>query len=155
MIPVLSSLLTRASATDWAVTVTALAAAAGVLFTFIRWARPRFRKLDAALEVLLGTNGSPADPITGAPAREPVLGIGARMSNVEGLLARHIENTERITRLEQRADDHDTAIELLRNGAIERIVTRAESTEAWRAVQAVAGQAPEDNDDTRPPITQE
>jgi hypothetical protein len=39
-----------------------------------------------------------------------------------------------------RLDDHDRRLKRLEEGVVERVVTKAESAAAWRAVEAIASQ---------------
>jgi hypothetical protein len=50
-----------------------------------------------------------------------------------------------------RLDDHEGRLKRLEEGVVERVVTRAESTAAWRAVEAIATH-PEHDDTPLPGV---
>lgn len=128
---------------------------AGVLTVLVGWLkviRPAWRhgwgKVTAAFDSI---NGRPAivDSITGAEIEPALPGIGVRMAHQEAV---SVELAAAVSRLADTQEQHlalarqvrriDDRVAKLEAAAVERVVTKVESAEAWRAVQAVAGQAP-------------
>lgn len=140
-------MLTRAGTTEWAVTITAVAAAIGTLYGFFRWARPRWRRfwsmVDAALEVLIGHGEEPANTVTGTPAKPAVPGIGARVAKIEDTLPALVDAVATLAKNEGRLERVEARVTALESQAVERVVTKVESTAAWLAVEAVANQGGE------------
>lgn len=123
----------------------------GMLLGWLRWVRPRIRavrgKFVAASDALVGRDAI-TDSITGREIAPALPGIGQRMETVERavagiadlLLGQHAQDA-RIDALEVRVDGHDSRLHQLEDQTIERVATRAESAQAWRAIAAVAQQA--------------
>ena len=130
-----------------------VAALIGVAVTWLRWVRPRirrfFRQTTAVRDAILGREPI-VDSITGKEIEPALPGLGVRMATTEqnvqaiaeGLAKiaeaqvnqQHLE--ERVDRLEQ---DHDRRLKALEDARLERVVARAESANAWRAIAAANG----------------
>lgn len=130
-----------------------LAAVLGAVFSWLRWIRPPVRRwihrTGAALDTLAGREAI-VDNITGKVYSEALPSIGVRMASVEGSVARLVEVIESQHQQDKRLDDHDHRIGQLENGAIERIATKAESAQAWRAMAAVAHESDPMTQDATP-----
>lgn len=124
----------------------------GAVVTHFRWIRPKIR---AGKDVYVAGRdsliGRPAivDTITGKELSPALPGVGVRLANVEaGQLEtrdalRHIATLlESQQAQDKRLDGLESRVHALEEGAVERIVTKAESASAWRAVEAVANGTP-------------
>jgi hypothetical protein len=129
----------------------------GAILGFLRWVRPKMRRagsdIRAGRDALVGRDAV-FDTITGKEIAPALPGIGVRMATTElqmstltEAVATLADNDGRLSSLEQWRNDVDRWRNLIDAGAVERVVTRAESAAAWRAVEAVAnGTPPEDID---------
>jgi hypothetical protein len=127
----------------------------------VRWVRPRWADfaadVRASRDALLGRDAI-VDSITKKEIAPALPGIGVRMEHQEqralrqeerteviaGTLVKLVDQHERLIGLTERVNGIDDRVLKLEQAAVERIVGKAESAEAWRAVQAVAGQQPAD-----------
>lgn len=123
----------------------ALSGVMGALLGYLRWVRPRISRVlavwTALVELLFGRPEEPENPITGAPAVPPVLGIGPRIAMQEqaqaeqgrqlailtGAVAKLVDNESRLTVLEGR-------VTTLEEARVEQVVTKAESAAMWSAI---------------------
>jgi hypothetical protein len=124
------------------------------VFAFFRWVRPKLKQ--AASDVRAGRDalvGREAihDTITGAELVPALPGIGLRMATTEQQMGVLTEAVAKLADSTLRLDDHDNRLRRLEEGVVERVVTRAESTAAWRAVEAIATQ-PEHDDTPLPGV---
>lgn len=134
-----------------AVSVVALVSA---LASWVRWGRPRLRKtkheVTAMRDAILGREQI-VDSITGRELAEPLPGIGVRMAHQEDQMrlltdavSKIADSHRRLEHVEHRVDRHDEEIADLKAASMERIIARAESAQAWSAVEAaVQSQPPE------------
>jgi hypothetical protein len=117
-----------------------------VLGGWWRWVRPRYRKAKrdsvAIRDVLLGREAQ-RDTITQQETSPAIPGIGQRMSTVEHALVTFAENRHDLDSLIESRANHEDRIKKLEDASVERVVTRAESAAAWRAVEAVANAQPD------------
>ena len=90
--------------------------------------------------------GAVVDTITGQQLAPPLPGIGQRMDTVERTVATLADQHRVLDDHEDRLKAHAEAIAELKAASVERVVTRAESAAAWRAVEAVAMSTPDDPD---------
>lgn len=122
-----------------------------VLVGWLKVVRPMLRsvmrQVIAARDSLLGRDAI-VDSITGEERVPALPGIGARMSHQEQqmeLLAvtvtKLVDQQTHQMKLEQRVDGLDSRVKQLEEQVIERVAAKAESIQAWRAVEAVAKQA--------------
>lgn len=143
--------------------VTAVLALAGVIGGYLKWLRPRWRRvieqLVAIRDSILGRDAI-RDSITGRVIEQPLPGMGVRMDHQERqmtLLARTVDKladaqNELAKAVAQqvehgkRLDDHEDRIGKLETAAVERIVARQESAQAWRAVEAAVNASSPDVD---------
>lgn len=124
---------------------------------WVRWARPRLRKTRedgvAIRDAILGRDPV-IDSITKKEIAPALPGIGQRMAHQESQMS---EMTRAVTQLaethaqmaEVRAEVHDLSgrVGKLEEAAVERVVTRAESAAAWRAMEAAALAKPDEEAD--------
>lgn len=112
--------------------------------SWVKWARPRLQERErdriAQRDALIG-RPPVFDSITRKEISPALPGIGQRMASVEVAIAQLAESNLRHHAHEQHLAKHDEQIAELQQARIERIVTRAESAAAWRAVEAVANPA--------------
>jgi hypothetical protein len=85
------------------------------------------------------------DSITGRELSPALPGIGQRMANVETAIVAIAQQQQEIADLKVTVAVHDREIGKLADGqarleaaAVERVVSKAESAAAWRAMEAVA-----------------
>lgn len=109
----------------------------GLWVGWFKLVRPKWRrfwaKLDGSLDTLNG-RGPITDLATGrvlSPAQPP---LGNRIANVEEAVSELREVVKLLTAVQRRLDEHASRISSLEDGRLERIVTKAESAQAWRAV---------------------
>jgi hypothetical protein len=139
--------------------VITLGAVCGVLLGVIRWCRPRFKGLRrdfiAGRDALVGRDPI-FDSMTGKEIAPAVPGIGTRMANVEEAIvtiARHqtaIADLNTIVadlRLNDARHDvhlarHDKDLADLKLAQVERIVSRAESTQMFKTVEVALNAQP-------------
>lgn len=123
-----------------------LVVALGSLAASARWVWPRlarfFRSLDTMFETI---NGRPAElDRAGRVVSQPVPSLGVQISDLRQAVADQANQDARITAVEEAVTDLGKRVTAMESGhQIERIVTRAESAQAWKAVEAIATQ-PED-----------
>lgn len=114
-----------------------LAAAIG----WLRWVRPRFRRVRAdfvaARDSIVGRDPV-MDTITGVERLPALPGIGVRMATTEQQLGVLTDAVAKIADSHVRLENHEERIARLEAASVERVVTKAESAAAWRAVEAVA-----------------
>jgi hypothetical protein len=136
--------------------VLAAGALVALIAGWLRWVRPRYRKaratMTAATDAIVGR---PAllDSITGEEKVPALPGIGVRMAHQERqmeLLAvtvtKLVDQQTHQRALEQRVDTHDDRIRALEDAAVERVVGKAESAQAWSAMEAAIKARPSDDD---------
>jgi hypothetical protein len=125
-------------------TVIGIATAVGV---FLRWVRPKMKQaasdIRAGRDALVGREPV-FDSITGAELVPALPGIGVRMSTTEQQMGVLTDAVAKLADSSLRLDDHEGRLKRLEEGVVERVVTRAESTAAWRAVEAIATQPADD-----------
>lgn len=109
--------------------------------------------VDRAVHTLIGRDAI-MDPDSGKELKPAQPGIGERIGRVEttqheisatlGSLSSVVEElaqtNAKVVRIHERLDGHEERIVKLEEGAAERIVSRAESAEAFRAIANVAEQ---------------
>ncbi|WP_232676662.1 hypothetical protein [Nocardioides sp. R-C-SC26] len=108
----------------------------GVIVTWYRWVKPRWRRLvsrtTVALDSIVGRDPI-VDEITGHELAPALPGIGQRMATVE-------EAVKTLADQHGRIDDIDRRVRALESASIERTVTRMESVQHLatvdRALQA-------------------
>lgn len=104
--------------------------------------KERARDAVAVRDAILGREAV-RDSITGLELAPPLPGVGARMAHQEQQMellttavARIADQQHQYHELKDTVDRHDLRLVALEEATLERIVTRAESTQAWGAVQA-------------------
>jgi hypothetical protein len=117
------------------------------VFAFFRWVRPKMKQaasdIRAGRDALVGREPV-FDSITGAELVPALPGIGVRMSTTEQQMGVLTDAVAKLADSSLRLDDHEGRLKRLEEGVVERVVTRAESTAAWRAVEAIATQPADD-----------
>lgn len=120
-----------------------------ILGSWWRWGRPRWKRfwwrLDGTLDAINGREEY-VDSASGTtvPALPP---LTTRVALIETAIVEFRHNTALYTELAKRVDVHDHEIRALKEAQVERLVTRAESAQMWRAVadaQSVDNEHPED-----------
>jgi hypothetical protein len=120
----------------------------GLVFGYLWKVRPGVKQV--ASDVRAGRDalvGRPAvyDSITGRELAPALKGIGVRMDTNEQQLGELTVAFAKLADSTLRLDEHDQRLKRLEEGVVERVVTKAESAAAWRAVEAVAnGTTPDD-----------
>lgn len=109
-------------------------AVATVVVGWFKWLRPRVKRAQqesvAIRDAILGRDAI-YDSITGEERVPSLPGIGMRMATVEEALVA-------LADVHVKMLDHEDRIKQLETGALERILTRADSVAAFRAMEAVA-----------------
>lgn len=113
----------------------------GMLFGFFRWVRPGARALAkdfrAGRDALVGREAI-HDTITGKEIVPALPGIGVRMDTTENQMKQLATALATLVDNSHRLDDLEPRVAKLEEAAVERVVARAESASAWRAIEAVA-----------------
>lgn len=121
----------------------------GILVGWAKWLRPRYRRnrdrFVSAMDSLVGRDAV-YDSITGKEIAPALPGMGVRMAQQEQQMQVLTDAVAKIAESHERLDDHERRLHKLEVAAVERVVTRAESAEAWRAIAAVAETQPPDAD---------
>lgn len=141
---------------DVADTLLAVGAVLALLAGWARWLRPRWRRVmrdvKAARDSLLGREAV-VDTITGKEISPALPGVGARMAHQEQQMdlltmtvTKLVDQQQHQAALEARVGHVEGRVAALEEAAVERVVTRAESTAAWRAMEAAARNR-DDNED--------
>ena len=138
-------------------TVVGLVSALG---SWIRWGRPRVARAKheatAMRDAILGREVV-VDSITGRELAPALPGIGVRMAHQEDQMlllteavSKIADSHVRLENVERRVDHHDSEIADLKAAQMERVIARAESAQAWSAIEQVAkaGQPATHDDDT-------
>lgn len=134
----------------------ALAGAVVALITALagwwRWVRPRIERVKkdgaAMRDAVLGREVV-VDSITGRELAPALPGIGVRMAHQEDQMrlltdavSKIADSHRRLEHVEQRVDEIAVDVADLKAASMERIMARAESAQAWQAVEAVAKSTP-------------
>lgn len=121
----------------WIAVIVGTCTLLGIIAGWVRWLRPRYRKArrtaSAITETLVGRDAI-IDPATGRELVPSQPGLGVRMAAMEEAIVRLSHMDSRVTTVEQATADNQRRITALEEARIERIVTQAESAQAWRAV---------------------
>jgi hypothetical protein len=127
-----------------------------LVFSFFRWVRPKMKQaasdIRAGRDALVGRDAIYDSTVPGKILVPALPGIGVRMASTENNLtelttavAKLADNDQRTTDLEHWRAEVEAWRATVDAQSVERVVTRAESAAAWRAVEAVAnGTPPED-----------
>lgn len=124
----------------YAITILTLLGGAITVWVFVR---PAFMRSRAVADAILGEE--PVNDRAGREIQPARPGLVSRVGSVEHAVALLVETNTRLDNHENRLDAHDARIKELQEQTIERVVAKAESASAWRAVEAVAkqGEPPE------------
>ena len=117
-----------------------------ILGGWLKWVRPRWRKVknDAlgARDALVGRDAI-FDRVSGRQLAPAIPGIGNRMehqeremSEMKQAVIQLAETHTQLIRVNEALVDHEGRLMALENAAVERVVGRAESAAAWRAMEA-------------------
>ena len=130
----------------------ALAATVVALITGLagwwRWVHPRINRVKkdgaAMRDAVLGRE-KVVDSITGRELAPALPGIGVRMAHQEDQMrlltdavSKIADSHRRLEHVEMRVDEIAEDVAVLKAGTMERIMARAESAQAWSAVEAIA-----------------
>lgn len=110
-----------------------------------RWQRAFSRKAAAIGDAILGRDAV-VDSITGKEIAPPLPGMGVRMAHQEQQMEAITVAVTKLASQQEYLVDHERRIKALEDQAVERVVTRAESAAAWRAVEAVAKNDPPESE---------
>lgn len=114
---------------------------ATALLAWWRWARPRLKRWNwerqAKNDVLIG-RPAVLDSITGKELAPPLPGVGVRMDLLTETVAKLADTHLRI-------ENHEERIKVLEEATVERVVTRAESAQAYRAIEAAINATPDED----------
>lgn len=121
------------------------------VFAWVRWVRPSYRaaKSDfiAARDSIVGRDAV-VDTITGRELAPALPGVGVRLDKQEQQMDLLTSAVAKIADSHVRLEDHEARIAKLEEAAVERVVARAESANAWRAMEkALDAAPPEDIED--------
>ena len=133
--------MTSDQATIGAFIVTALVALAALG----RWVWPKIAGWFRAQEEMFGTiNGRPEKVDRSGKTVEPAVpSLTYQLAELTRAVSDQAEQNTRISAVEQLAVEHGRRLDRLEGGAqFERMLTKAESMQAWRAVEAVADSTP-------------
>jgi hypothetical protein len=130
-----------------------LTAVLGAIGAWVRWIRPRWRKARAkwtmAVDSIVGRE-EVRDSITDEVKIPALPGIGVRMAAVERhgeMLAvavqKLVDQQVHQEKLERRVDRIEADVEELKSARVERVVSKAESIAAWKAIEATAKATPD------------
>lgn len=130
-----------------------IVAIVGGLVTLAVLARKGWRKAHRAItkggqviDTLVGREAI-YHPESGKELEPASPGIGARMVRLEDAFLTLVDQGDRISALEHTQLKHEDAIEELKSASMERVITRAESTQAWQTIEsAINATPPEIND---------
>lgn len=111
-----------------------------------RWQRAFSRKATAIGDAILGRDAV-VDSITGKEIAPPLPGMGVRMAHQEQQMEAITVAVTKLASQQEYLVDHERRIKALEDSSLERIVTRAESAQAWSAVEAISKSSPPDEID--------
>jgi len=125
----------------------AIYTACGLLALWVGWiklARPKLRRarnrVSGAIDALMGREAI-SDPVSGKELAPALPGIGQRMATVEDTLAKLTEVVSeqaklngRVDRIEDQVGRNTENLAVIMAATAERIVTKAEAAEMWRAI---------------------
>lgn len=122
----------------------------GGIGAWVRWVRPGYRRTKAdfiaARDAVVGRDAI-VDTITGKELAPALPGVGVRLDKQEQQMDLLTTAVAKIADSHVRLEDHEARIHALEAAAVERVVARAESAQAWRAMEKAIDSAPppEDN----------
>lgn len=131
-----------------------IAALIGAIAAFVRWGLPRYRQARsttrAVVATLVGTE-EVRDPITNELIRPAQPGVGVQVSDLRMAVTKLVEqqaHTEALQGhfhdLERRTKTNEDDIAELKAAQVERIVSRAESAAAFRAIEEAVKATPDE-----------
>ena len=139
----------------WIVAITGGLVTLGVLSRkCLRKIRRAVKKGNDVIDTLVGREAI-YHPESGKELEPASPGIGARMVNQEeqmllltNAVSKIADSHVRLEHVESRVDAHDEAIKELKAAQIERVITRAESAQAWQAMEAAINADPNEHHET-------
>jgi len=96
-------------------------------------------KVTAVSDAILGRDAV-VDTITGREIAPALPGMGVRMAHQEQQMEAITAAVTRLASQQEALTDHERRIKALEEASVERVVTKAESAAAFRAIEAVAQQ---------------
>lgn len=136
--------------TDWATfgsgVVVIVAALAGLWFKFLR---PRLHRAGQFLGRIDETINGRAETRDhyGKLLAPAVPALADRVGELTDVVRELVSHREDLDSMKAAVDAHENRITRLESAAVERVVTKAESAAAWRAVEAVAQRDPDETND--------
>jgi hypothetical protein len=120
------------------------------------WVKAFLRDIRGFRDVILGDEGV-RDPSTGEVVRAAQPGIGTRMAHQETqtelltvTVTKLVDQQMFLQGLEKRVDGHEKRLEKIEAAVVERVVTKVESTAAWRAMEAATNSTPDEHHEENP-----
>lgn len=117
--------------------------------SWVRWLRPRVRKIGREVtgvrDSILGREAI-HDSITGKEIAPALPGVGVRLAENERHLSVLSDAVAKIADSHVRLEDHESRIQKLEEAAVERVVGKAESIAAYRAIEAAAQASPPEDE---------
>lgn len=108
---------------------------------WLKYIRPKLKKKTnavwGAVETLAGRDAI-VNRATGRVMVPAVPGIGIRMENLETKTDELTSVVKSLAKTHAVLDNHEQRIQRLEEAAVERVVTKAESAAAWRAIASIA-----------------
>lgn len=130
---------------DWLGALAGATTVAVAILGWLRWLRPKLRhtlgQVGAVRDSILGREAI-LDSITGIELAPALPGVGVRLADQERHLGTLAEAVATIAADHHQIADHEGRIVRLEQAAVERVVGKAESVAAWRAMEAAAGATP-------------
>lgn len=138
--------MTSDQATVGAFLVTAVVALAAAL----RWLLPRLARFFGSVTQTFETINGKAAVVdhSGREVEPPVPGVQVQLADIKAVVSDQSQQNTRLTAIEAEQVDHTHRLTRLEEAHIERVVTRAESAQAWAAVEAIASQPAGDPPET-------
>lgn len=111
----------------------------GVFVGWVRWVRPKIRngrrEVVAVRDAILGRDAI-HDSITGKEIEPALPGMGVRMAHQEQQMQILTEAVAKIADSHLALENLEKRVKVLEDARMERVVSRAESANAWRAIAA-------------------
>lgn len=131
--------------------------AAGYKLVLPKWRKARVKWV-AAQDAILGREAQ-YDSITGEETSPALPGIGLRITHQERVVeqlsvavTKLVDQQVHQQRLEQRVDVIEGRVDDLEKARVERVVSKAESIAAWKAIEAATHATPDAEGDVEDPV---
>lgn len=107
------------------------------------WVKAGLERVRSAFDAILGREAV-VDSITGKELAPALPGIGQRMSTVEQALVTFAQNQHELEIIRDLTKEHGERLTALEEASVERVVSKAESAAAWRAMEAATKATPDE-----------